>query len=950
MTKFSASYFLALKGIFMDKARTTLHCMRGPAPTPSCLCKLQKLSLILEASKLDAFEYVSAKDTLTIYDNCLNVLTQVEDFLQNIDYDSSIDPQYRDKVKQFFLGDVAQPLYSEGTRVSNGKHVTCFVQGMLLPDEDNNAYVILGTIKDITTFTEKAQQLEKKTQLDSLTGLYNHAHGMELINNELHNKNPFDTCAFAIVDIDFFKQINDTYGHLFGDHVLLELSTIFKEVLPSDTIISRFGGDEFILYFPNITRIDLIQKLNRLMQHIHDVEMLNQTDTLSCSIGICFLPENTTGFTFDQLMENADWALYQAKFNGRDTYLFCDDLNRYQQLRNKDVHASNRLDARYFQNDPIATAFEIFETSLSVEDAINLLLKVIGMRFHLDRISIINMNLADCMATKAYFWAKNASPFCLQDSFSFDKELFRKVFRLRDESGLIEISAEALDIEHNTFFEAAKKANAKSILLAPMFWQGQMTGLVIFSVCNKARHWSRQTKQQLNELTKIITAHHAKSMDLNACHRGALSENKADSLTGLIPFSQFREQMEQMIVSGQAKNHAVIYTDFDRFNLINQKYGFAFGDKLLQIFTSFVSDALSNKKNILFSRIVADQFILFRPYENIADAEARVDAINNHFMDYVTKQYPFLKLRLRSGIYHVTTECKTAAEAIDAANYARKSLLNNHQTTAALYNEALANKQQLERLIFANANTAFTEKNFKVFLQPKFSLVDNSLIGAEALIRWFKDDGTQVYPDQFIPALEANGRITELDFFVFERVAKFLAKNQRLNRQQVPISVNASIWHTENDDTVQRYLGILDTYGIDPTLVEIELTETVAAQNYAKVYQLFDQLRQEKIKTSLDDFGAGYSLVNMVVDIPIDTIKIDRKLLLNCESSFKGRIFLKNSIAMLHSLGYSIICEGVETETQRQLLLDCGCGKGQGYLFSKPIPIEEYEARFYGSC
>ena len=100
----------------------------------------------------------------------------------------------------------------------------------------------------------------------------------------------------------------------------------------------------------------------------------------------------------------------------------------------------------------------------------------------------------------------------------------------------------------------------------------------------------------------------------------------------------------------------------------------------------------------------------------------------------------------------------------------------------------------------------------------------------------------------------------------------------------------------------------------------------------------------------MDDFGAGYSLVNMVVDIPIDTIKIDRKLLLNCESSFKGRIFLKNSIAMLHSLGYSIICEGVETETQRQLLLDCGCGKGQGYLFSKPIPIEEYEARFYGSC
>ena len=151
-------------------------------------------------------------------------------------------------------------------------------------------YAIIGTIKDITVFSEKEQQLERKAQIDNLTGLFNYAHGMELVTKALLAKNPFDTCALVLVDLDFFKQINDTYGHLFGDHVLKEAAHIFKDVLPSDTILSRFGGDEFILFFPNITKIDLIQHLNRIMQYIHDIEMLNNTDSLTCSMGICFVP------------------------------------------------------------------------------------------------------------------------------------------------------------------------------------------------------------------------------------------------------------------------------------------------------------------------------------------------------------------------------------------------------------------------------------------------------------------------------------------------------------------------------------------------------------------------------------------------------------------------------------------------------------------------------------
>ena len=205
----------------MDAAtfNTTLHCLRGHAPTSECLCKLQKLSLILEASQLEAFEYNFKEDRLTIYDNCMNKLHTVEHLLQNVDNDVNIHPAYRAKVKSFFQGNVSKSVEIQGSRLNNGQVMRCVMDGMLLPSEQDDSYVILGTIKDITDYAKKEEQLTQKAQLDQLTGLYNHASGMYLISQQLADKSPFDSCALVMVDLDYFKQINDTYGHLFGAHV-----------------------------------------------------------------------------------------------------------------------------------------------------------------------------------------------------------------------------------------------------------------------------------------------------------------------------------------------------------------------------------------------------------------------------------------------------------------------------------------------------------------------------------------------------------------------------------------------------------------------------------------------------------------------------------------------------------------------------------------------------------
>lgn len=222
------------------------------------------------------------------------------------------------------------------------------------------------------------------------------------------------------------------------------------------------------------------------------------------------------------------------------------------------------------------------------------------------------------------------------------------------------------------------------------------------------------------------------------------------------------------------------------------------------------------------------------------------------------------------------------------------------------------------------------------------------MTGAEALVRWQREDGSILYPDAFIPLYERNGRIVDLDFYIFQKTAAFLARNQALGRKQVPISVNISILHASDQRTVGRYMEILEKYGVDPSLLEIELTETATVSDYGNVRRLFQQIQKAGMKTSMDDFGAGYSVLNTVIDIPVNTVKIDRAFLANCESSSRGQFFLRQMISLVRGLGYDVICEGIETGEQVRALREAGCEKGQGYWFSRPLSLEEYEKFMYG--
>ncbi len=907
--------------------------------------KLVKAGIILKQNRIKTFSYLLEEDILILYDDEFNAEREFPDYLQYLNKDSVIHPEDRWKVAEFYQGRMRGPIEVRILAEEGGTATKLFC-AELVDDKTFGKKVLLGSVRDIAPERERNQNLEMQARRDSLTMLYNRHFGKELIDEYLTNKNPYASCGMMVMDIDYFKSINDIYGHLFGDEVLMKMAKLLTMIFDKKDILMRAGGDEFVVFLKDISHSMLVKKAMQLVKSSQRLTFSQSGFSITCSIGVCFLGENISGYTYEQLFANADWAMYRAKEKGRNRYEFCDSLQRFEQSEKSRRETGEQLDARYLRNDVIATAFEIFEKMNSFNAAMDLLLKVIGTRFDLDRITVIRTDVGGCRAGRQYQWISEGTEEALSQPGSFSKEDFLTLFHSYDEYGTVVLQKDDMSMYSEDARKLLMQGGAKTVVYAAMYCEGKYTGAISYVVCGQKRYWSKQSRSQLGEITKIISAHLAKNQALNASDQSFLSAPGYDPLTGLISFSRFREEVERRIIGGEAKGCMLIYTDFENFTYFNQKCGYSVGDQILKEFSNYVIERLQNEESVYFTRVISDQFILYCYSIPGADLVKEVDRANEEFIRKQEIVYQEAGLRLRSGIYQIGGDCMSASAAIDAANFARKQV-SAHGLSACLYDEVLGKKQILETEIVNDLTKALQEKQFKLYLQPRYRLRDKQVIGAEALIRWEREDGRILFPDEFIPVYERNGRIVELDFYVFEQVAAFLAKNRSQNRRQVPVAVNISILHATENNTADRYMDILRRYKVDPSLLEIELTETATVSDYSNVKRMFKAMQKAGMKTVLDDFGAGYSVLNTVIDIPVNTVKLDKAFINNCESSERGLFFLKQIISMVKGLGYEVVCEGVETERQEEILLNAGCENGQGYWFSRPLPLEEYEKFVY---
>lgn len=284
-----------------------------------------------------------------------------------------------------------------------------------------------------------------------------------------------------------------------------------------------------------------------------------------------------------------------------------------------------------------------------------------------------------------------------------------------------------------------------------------------------------------------------------------------------------------------------------------------------------------------------------------------------------------------------------AETAVSNANLARKVAKDMENDSCVLFDQSMMEGIRREVEITSSIPKALAQKEFKVYFQPKIDTDTLELIGAEALVRWQKPDGSFVYPDEFIPLIERSGQVVDVDYYVYREVFSFLANRLKEGKKVVPVSLNVSRVHLQKMHILEFVKGLLEEFQIPCSLVEFELTESIYLDNTEQALELIKGLHKLGIKVSMDDFGSGYSSLNLLSKLPIDIIKLDRVFLKEGEMQESDRIIISCVVDMAKKLKITSLCEGVETREQSNYLKEVGCQMQQGFYFSRPIPREIFE-------
>ncbi|MCH5261928.1 MAG: EAL domain-containing protein [Lachnospiraceae bacterium] len=419
-----------------------------------------------------------------------------------------------------------------------------------------------------------------------------------------------------------------------------------------------------------------------------------------------------------------------------------------------------------------------------------------------------------------------------------------------------------------------------------------------------------------------------------------------DSLTGLDRYEIFLKKLQKAIDNVGDQRISIIYTDIKHFKYINDTYGYQVGDALLR---DFVSEMLAgNDTLICCSRVYSDNFVA---------ANYMSDGITNEqFKELICKmnlerenrfreKYLNSRLQFCTGISVVDKNSRSldAETVVSNANLARKVAKELEEDCCVMFDHSMMEGIKREVEITSHVPKAIANREFKVYYQPKVATETLELIGAEALIRWQKPDGSFIYPDQFIPFVERSGQIVDVDNYVYREVFRFLAERIAAGKKVVPVSLNVSRVHLNKMDVLEYVKDLFEEYKVPTDLVEFELTESIYLDNTEKALELVNGLHNIGVKVSMDDFGSGYSSLNLLSRLPIDIIKLDRVFLKDDTLQESDKIIISCVVDMAKKLRIVSLCEGVETVEQSNYLKEVGCQIQQGYYFSRPVPQEQFE-------
>ena len=409
------------------------------------------------------------------------------------------------------------------------------------------------------------------------------------------------------------------------------------------------------------------------------------------------------------------------------------------------------------------------------------------------------------------------------------------------------------------------------------------------------------------------------------------NENNFDSLTGLFNRYSFIEHSKNIIQSGQ-KGLAVVWFNLDNFKMFNHRFGFEKGDELLKEIAMILTSTFSQNNSARFSD---DNFVVITDW---AVAELKIDTVQ----EYLYSLHENITLRLRAGIYF-PSDYEDIRTAFDRAKLACDSIRKNHSVSSCMFHDEMSKELALQQHILDNLESAVNNNHIKILYQPIINLSTGKICEIEALARWNDPELGLISPGEFIPTLEQYHEIHKLDIYAVKNVCKDFYERKKKGFPILPVSINLSRLDFELCDIFQEIEFAITLNNIPRKLLRIEITESVKDDDMRILNLGIEKFRAVGYEVWMDDFGSGYSSLNVLKDYNFDTIKFDMKFLhgFDINKSDKAKYIISSNLSMARLMGVKALAEGVETSEQLEYLKSIGFDKAQGYYFGKPMNLNE---------
>lgn len=412
-----------------------------------------------------------------------------------------------------------------------------------------------------------------------------------------------------------------------------------------------------------------------------------------------------------------------------------------------------------------------------------------------------------------------------------------------------------------------------------------------------------------------------------------------DSLTGLLNRDQFYEDVHDMVNKYHDTTFYLICSNIKDFKFINEIFGMEKGNQVLIKQAKLMASNPSERT--ICARLMNDRFALCLPREEF-DEKRVTDSIKELQREFTGNSF---HLHTYIGVYEIRDRDEAVRIMVDKANIAADTIKNNYDCCVAYYDEHLLEISIEQRRLLGEFEPALQKDEFVMYLQPQVNR-DGVARGAEALVRWAHPSRGILTPYAFIDILENAGLIYKLDLYIWEKAAQKLAEWKEKGYGSYHISVNISTKDFYIIDIYETFTGLINKYDISASNLHLEITETTLMTDFEKNMNIIHKLQGVGFRVEIDDFGSGYSSLNMLKDISADVLKIDMGFLRKSENEVKGQDILESIIALAGKIGMDVITEGVETKKQLDMLTMMGCHEFQGYYFSKPVPVSEFEEKY----